>query len=425
MRTVKFLALLLVVVTIQLQAQVYTEKQTRHRFAQMTVGADYQIGFGGETKFLNASNQIENLAFPNAGNARILIGGTHFWGHADIQISIPVSGRNVGGENQEINAQSGVETAFKYFPWRIEHNKLRPYIGTAITPFYYEQDNNNLEFGNGPERGRTALPLMIGVTFNKKNHLVELGATWDYRNKQDYYISRTQTATVTTPPVYAHLSYRFMFDTTLSAEKSWESGRTAKVTKKLAEEKRLNAFFVGAGMSSAWWLGESSYNKNNRPYIPDFNTSIMLDFTAGYYLNNPDINIALLYRGYSTATRAYGTAQFLRRRSFGIEATKYVGDYHGFVPFVGPVITTESLLFREGEQGSLNQDLTDQQLAYGLTFGWDIRPNRLQTFILRTNLRWFPNLKMKVGETETVSFSNIEFNFIQLILFPSRILGKW
>ncbi|MDP5139494.1 MAG: hypothetical protein NWP83_03380 [Spirosomaceae bacterium] len=405
-------------------AQVYTEKQTRHRFAQMTLGADYQIGFGGETKFLNASNQIENLAFPNTGNPRILIGGTHFWGHADFQISIPVGGSTIESKNQEIVALSGVETSFKYFPWRIEHNKIRPYVGTAITPFFYEQDNKNMEYTDGPAVGRTALPLMAGVTFNNKNHLVEIGATWDYRNKQDYYISRNQVAKITTPPLYAHLSYRFMFDTTIGAETDWESGRTAKVTKKLGDAGKLDGIFLGAGLSSAWWLGESSYNAANRPYIPKYNTVIMPDFTAGYYFHKSDVNVALTYRDYSRFTRVYGTAQSAKRTSFGIEATKYVGDYHGFAPFIGPVLTTERLSFREGETGVLTQDISEGKLAYGVTFGWDIRPNRLQWFLLRTNLRWFPTLEMKVNETEAISFRNIEFNFIQFVFFPNRVWSK-
>lgn len=402
-------------------AQVYAEKQTRHRFAQMTLGVDYQTGFGGKTQFLNASNQLENLAFPNTGSPRILIGGTHFWGHADFQISIPAASKTIEIQNQEITAISGVETSFKYFPWRIEHNKLRPYIGTAITPYYYEQDNTDLEFGDGPERERTAVPLITGITLNNKSHLIELGLAWDYRNMQDYYISISQLGRVNTPPLYAHLSYRFMFDTTIGAETDWESGRTERVTKKLGDAGKLNGFFLGVGISSAWWLGKSSYNTNNRLYIPKYNTAVMPDFTVGYYLHNPDVNIAFTYRGYSTSTQAYGTAQSLKRKSLGIEPTKYIGDYHGFAPFIGPILTLEGLNFKEGEKRILTQNLTNNQLAYGVTLGWDIRPNRLQWFLLRTNLRWFPNLNVEVNDSEAISFRNIEFNFIQFIFFPNRV----
>lgn len=405
-------------------AQLFVEKQTRHRFAQMTLGADFQKGFGGNTQFLNKNNTIEELKLSNVASPRFLIGGTHFWGHADFQISIPLAGRTQDLSNQKIQAIGGVETSFKYFPWRIENNKVRPYLGTAITPYYYEQNNQNLEFSNGPEQGRTALPLLAGLTFNNKNHLVEVGGTLDYRNKQNYYISRTQQTQVSTPNLYAHLSYRFMFDTTIGAEKDWESGRSAKVTKKLGDEGKLSGFFVGAGLSSAWWLNASSYTTSNRPYLPKYNTVIMPDFTIGYYFHNADINVGLTHRAYKGSSRAYGTAQAVQRRSFGIEATKYLGDYHGFAPFLGPTISSERLSFKEGEKAVLVQDLSENKLSYGITFGWDIRPNRLQWFLLRTNLRWFPSLNVSVKEQESISFNNIEFNFIQFVFFPNRVWGK-
>ena len=51
-----------------------------------------------------------------------------------------------------------------------------------------------------------------------------------------------------------------MLETTLSAEKNWESGRTKEVTDILAERGRLNGLYLGAGISSAFWLNESSFS---------------------------------------------------------------------------------------------------------------------------------------------------------------------
>lgn len=265
----------------------------------------------------------------------------------------------------------------------------------------------------------------MGLTYNHKNHLIELGATWDYRNKQNYFISRTQQTTVTTSPVYAHLSYRFMLETTLEAEKDWESGRTAEITKRLADAGKLDGFFIGVGMSSAWWLNPSSHNEENHPFLPQYNTAIMPDVTVGYYFHNADINVAINHRSYKSSTTAYGVSQAVGRRSFGIEATKYFVDYHGFVTFIGPTITNERLTFSENENRNLLNDISENKVSYGVTFGWDIRPNRrLQWFLLRTNLRWFPSLEMKVNEGQAISFRNIEFNFIQFVFFPNRVWKK-
>ena len=405
-------------------SQVYTEKQTRHRFAQLNLGIDFQSSFGGSTKYIDQEGNTQSLNLNSSYSPRFLIGGTHFWGHADFYIAIPLFSSTLNKNNQEVTALRGVETVFKYYPLRIENNKIRPHIGTSLAPFYFEQRNNNFQYPSGPELNHTSFPLLGGLTFNSKNHLIELGIAWNYQNQQDYYISRTQIEKINTPPVYTTLSYRYMLETTLSAEKNWESGRTKEVTDILAERGGLNGLYLGTGISSAFWLNESRYNKANRPYIDKYSTSIMPDFTLGYYFHKPDINLAIGYRGYGASTKSYGAIQQLNRKSFLFETTKYLFDYHGFVPFVGPSISYENLSFKESFKGQKTFDMDDKKLGYGLTFGWDIRPNRIQSWILRTNLRWYPNLFLEFEPNSKVSFDNLEFNFIQLIIYPNRMIKR-
>jgi hypothetical protein len=88
------------------------------------------------------------------------------------------------------------------------------------------------------------------------------------------------------------------------------------------------------------------------------------------------------------------------------------------------MITYERLSFLEVDGQQVLHDISDAKPGYGLVFGWDIRPNRLQSWILRTNLRWFPNLNLNVGEAGSVSFDNIEFNFIQLVIYPGRFFPR-
>lgn len=402
-------------------AQVYTEKQTRHRFAQMHLGLDYQTNFGGTTIFQNAQGQFVNQDLQSLSNARFLIGGTHFWGHADFYVAIPVYAQQMTVENLELNYSTGIETVFKYYPWRIENHKVRPFIGISLAPFSFRQINNNLDFTRGAYLSRVKLPLTSGLTFNHKSHLLEVGLTYNYANEEAYYISPTEQATIETPPLFATLSYRFMFETTLSAERSWESGQTAAVTEKLASEGKLDGFFLGAGMSSVWWLGNSIYNENNRPFIPNYGISVMPEFSAGYYWHQPDVSLAVAYRGYAKGVNVYGVSQTARRRSVAIEATKTVGDYHGFAPFLGPVMSYENLSFSETAPNESSFSNRQNKLGYGLTFGWDIRPNRLMWFTLRTNLRYFPNLKFDIDNNQTINFNNVEFNFIQMVVYPGRM----
>lgn len=405
-------------------SQVYIEKQSRHRFAQMTMGFDVQSSFGGSTKFVDPNGNIQSTVLPSTYSPRFLIGGTHFWGHADFHIAIPVYFETVKKQNQEIKSFKGVETVFKYYPYRIETNKIRPYIGLSVAPFYHEQNNNNLNYPSGPELNHTSFPLLAGMTFNSKAHLFELGISWNYQNRKDYYISRNQKEKIETAPMFATLSYKFMFDTTIGAETNWESGRIEEVTKKLEQANKLNGLYVGLGLSSAFWLKKNSYNTINRPYIAKYNTSLMADFTLGYYIHKPDINLAFGYRSYGTSTDTYGAIQVLKRKSILFEVTKFLFDYHGFVPFVGPAVSYENLNFIESFEDVITYDIGKNKFAYAFTFGWDIRPTRIQSWILRTNLRWYPNLHLEIEPNSKILFDNLEFNFIQLIIYPNRIIKR-
>lgn len=403
------------------KAQLFVEKQTRHRFAQNLIGFDVQTSIGGNTFFLDTNGTVQKLDLGSTSRARIVLGGLHFWGHADFHIAIPVMFPFLESANQEIFFTSGVETAFKYYPWQLKDKKIRPYIGVSISPYYYEQDNNNFVNSEGPQLSHTSVPVMAGFTYLQKNTIIEAGINWNYANKQEYYLNRTDTRTISTPPLFASVALKFLFDTTISAEEGWESGETKKRVEQLGTEGKLSGIFVGAGLSSGWWLGQSSYNKSNRPYIGNYGISLMGDFTVGYYMHKPDLNVALNYRKYGASADVYGTKQFLKRKSIGLEVTKYFLDYHGFDPFIGPILTKESLSFKESLDGNRVHDISNESYNLGITFGWDIRPDRKQAIILRTSLRWFPKLDLEVPNDKSISFENLEFNFIQVVLFPNRL----
>jgi hypothetical protein len=404
-----------------IHAQVYIDKQTRHRFAQLNLGLDVQSSSSGSTKYIDTEGNVQSLTLNPQYRPRFIIGGTHFWGHADFYIAIPLTNPKIEKDNQTVFCYSGVETGFKFYPFRIEQHTLRPYLGVALTGYYLEQHNKNFVYGNGPELSTSAFPVLAGCTFNYKSHLFEAGMVWNYKSKQEYYISREIKTSVSTPPLYFQLGYKYMLETTLSAEKDWESGRTQKITIEKAEKKELNNFYLGLGISAVFCLQESSYNQNIRPYIYEYSGALLADFSLGYYFHKPDLNIGLSYRSYTDGTDAYGALQKAKRKSLALEGAKFLFDYHGFVPFVGPSISFEQLNFEEEFEHIQTQNVSNTQIAYGILFGWDIRPNRIQSILLRTNLRWYPKIDLNVEGGKSISFSALEFNFIQLVVYPGRM----
>lgn len=80
------------------------------------------------------------------------------------------------------------------------------------------------------------------------------------------------------------------------------------------------------------------------------------------------------------------------------------------MPFLGPHLSYERLSVR----GTVRGDAV--LWRPGVTFGWDIRPDRLQSMILRTNLRYTPKLELIVTDGRQVALDQLEINFIQFVI---------
>ena len=104
-------------------AQSFVEKQTRHRFAQNNVGVDFQTSVGGNTFVVNSNGGFDKLDLGSTTRARIIIGGLHFWGHADFYIAIPVMFPRFNSGDQEIFFTSGVETALQILPLAVKEQQ--------------------------------------------------------------------------------------------------------------------------------------------------------------------------------------------------------------------------------------------------------------------------------------------------------------
>lgn len=382
-----------------LPAQPYTGgRHTRHRFAQLTVGIDGRAllpaGPKGTTGY----------------ETRAIIGGTHFWGHADFYIAIPTL-------SSSSNTRTGAETGMRLYPWAIKSGGLRPYAGIGIAPITYQQ-------GAGTRLTRLRTPLYAGLTYCAGRHQLTADAGWNYNNRILYYTSTTQSTQRALQSLMLGVGYKWMLETTLSAEKNWLSGRTKKLTDTLARRRRLNGFTLAAGPSSLFYTKPSAYT-GSYPYLDNLKvTAVFADLGIGYYWHRPDVQLNVAYRGYADVLKAYGHTLSVSRRSLAVECYKFLADYHGFVPFAGAAISHEWLSVTESLPGASATHHGPKLLSPGVTFGWDIRPDRLQSFYLRTNLRYFPGLDVAMPTGQAISLSGLEVNFIQLVVFPGRMFGK-
>ncbi len=405
------LLLVLLAYKQSIQAQVYVDgAKTRHRFAQMHVGLELKtFPFQGQNQSQTAHGQWAESNFTGPSEAKILMGGTHFWGHADFYIAFLVLRM---GNNQ---FSCGVETAARIYPWAIRKNKIRPFAGFGHMPIRFKQDE-------GANAVRQKLYLTAGLSFQKGNHLFDLNTGYMTRPSLEYFYSTNYKAATQLPSVWAGISYRYLFDTTISAEDNWQSGRTKIVTDTLAARNQLNGFTIAIGPSVAFHLNRSDRMKNEFAYLDRPGTSqVFADMGLGYYWHKPDLQVNLAYRSTRFGQKAFDYSQSLRRRSLGLESYIFFADYHGFAPFAGVAAGYEWLNVSEKSNGKEVAAAQYRGIKPGLVFGWDIRPNRIQSFYLRTNLRWFPNLKVNMPDGGQVNLDQLEVNFIQLVVFPGRM----
>ncbi len=394
----------------EISAQPYINSpKTRHRFAQLLIGLESRYVAGTETLITERDsngNKVERNLNSSTSN-RIVIGGTHFWGKSDFFIAIPFF-----GSGSKVYAESA-ETGLRYYPLPVKFNAFRLFIGTSWQVFSFR-------YKNACELKGSRINLSGGITYAFEKYLLNLNTGYTLPRKFDYYSDKLHSDRLKLPTYHVSLGLKWMLETTLSAEKSFLNGKSKYLSDSLGKHGELNGLTLAAGPSSAFFTRSASHNKD-RPWLgKHYNCSVFPEFSIGYYLHKPDLQFNLVYRNIVSRQSAFGVEQISTRKAFSLEGFKFFADYHGFAAFAGPVISYDMMVLSEHQ---LNQTGTSNiwRLNPGICFGWDIRPNRLQAFYLRTALRYFPCIKLKNKSGGIFRFDMLEFNFIQLVIFPSRL----
>ncbi|HLR31432.1 MAG TPA: hypothetical protein VK074_03015 [Fodinibius sp.] len=367
----------------------------------------------------NTNTDVRTYPIGSRVHPRILIGGTHFWGHADFFVTFPIT---TFRQSQELETwyNPGVETGALIYPWRLQQGALRPYVGASWSIINYRQTVSGER--RGPDLHRSRVSLKGGFGWQNKTGLWEMGISWLPSRSFRYPLSRNHFETVTLPRWSFRLSYKYLFDTTDRYEGEASRGRISSRIQKYRDAGKLNTFSVAVGYSGAYTLSPSSHNDQQHPYLDNpANAKPFPDISAGYYFYKPDASIRLSWRSIRQSQEAFGIEQNLFRRSFALDFLKFLGDYHGFVPFIGPFVSKEYLRTKELDQGRQLLNTSHNGWTAGIVFGWDIRPIRTPGLIFRTNLRYTPNLSLKTEDEQKIRFNQLEFNFIQLVVYPERL----
>ena len=151
-------------------------------------------------------------------------------------------------------------------------------------------------------------------------------------------------------------------------------------------------------------------------------TAVVPHLAAAYYHFPWDAELRLAYRTFESEARAYGAA--LEARQQGL--------------FLRPSVLRHRLLRlrplrrrrrrirpvrRHRPGGGPRLAVRASGPILSLPFGWDIRSNPASAWLLRTNLRWVPRAGVDLPGTR-VDLGGLEFDFMQLVVFPERIFRR-
>ncbi len=402
--------------TDSIYSREYLDRSTR--FAWLTLGGDLLTFTGGQTEYLQ--NDIRRSTdFGPTLIPRLTIGGIHFWGHADFYVTFPLSFltyQSVPEAFSEFSYRQTVETGARVYPLKLKPGRISPFTGISFRRLSFSQEVEGADFPNGaPTYGKFIAPLQFGLTFATENTLLTASAYYQFQDRINYHIAPDQTGDVRLDPVSFQLSFLKYWDTDRSARQA-EGVRQLNLKHQVLErENRLSTWYYGLGPSAGLQLSRSGLLRRDFPYLyDDYWVGLAPDLTFGRYFYRPDLNVGLSYRTFGGELTGFDAEVGLRRHSVMLESAKYLFNWLGFAPFAGLTASVENL--RVTVNGELHQETKP---ALGFILGWDIRVTHTGSSLLRTNLRWTPDLHLRV-DGERMMFDQLELNFIQWVHFIGR-----
>jgi hypothetical protein len=395
-----------------LYTTAYMAKSTS--FASTTFGVDLLQLSGASTTQNNATLNLPGKTMP-----RLNIGATHFWGYADLYVTFPLGlslGKKADGLSSYKYSES-VESGFKIYPYPMRPGRLTPYVGMSFQPISFQYSKSDTYQYGGAKYTQFISPVHVGLTYMTNKFMYNLGVRYNWRNKFEYYDSPSTITMAEINPVNINVSvFRYIdSDKSLSTEQAVSQLNIKHYL--LDKNDKLNAWFWAVGPSAALQMSKSPYLKNKLPYMYNdmTNSLVFPEVTFGRYFYKNDFNVSASLRHITWTQKGFDTKLKHNRTSLAIEGYKFLFDYHGFVPFVGPSIMVDRLSVDVNKVNQANEI----KPVLGIVFGWDIRVTNTGTSLLRTNLRWAPGNHLDI-KGDKVMFDHLEFNFIQYVKFLGR-----
>ena len=387
----------------------------RHKFAKTYFGiSNYFSTNLTSGSFIDTNQNTEPFERNGFVSPAINIGATHFWGYADLYVSINTTNINFNEGLIKNDFRLGTFTGLRVYPSASKENTIRPYIGYKFSPFRYKQKNiQGQEFKF--TQVKSVLDVGLGIQLPNFYVTIEYGKV--VNPEFNSFLSRTVTNPDRFPSNIFQLGLNYTIETTKKASK-----QPNKLANALFSKSNNWGLFFALGPSSSFPVVSSDHIVKAYPFLDDKSFPIIFpDASIGYHFLKLDLITAFSFRPINQKRKAYAFEQTIKRRSMNLEAYKFLFDFHGFVPYLGIGLGFEKIKLTEIDNSVIVVSKLENKLSPSLVFGWDIRPSvKGDWWILRTNLRYFPFLYLE-NSAGNLSLQHLEFNFIQFVLYPQKL----
>jgi hypothetical protein len=387
--------------------------------------------------FPSSTGGFQRLAAPRLGQQDLYIGALHFFGHADIFVSFPLGSFSATAfDDRSLSLAYSVAAGAKLYPSALRPRTLRPYVSTGLMQRTFEITDGSHVDANVGHLSQAVVPLGAGVAWRTSSGLVA--------DAQVQYVPGSATARngiVARPldePKEPQVSERidlsgFRFvagvkwgrDLGATSAAGYREAK-ARTLQRRIDDGSISGVNVAIGPSTRLFNNSSTYFSDRRPYLREqYDTGLFPHVSLGYYMFKKDAEIRLAYRRIDAHATAFGAHLETRQSGLFLEALKFFDlDFYGFVPFAGAGLGYGELRATDNASGS-SVSGRDPAWMLSIPFGWDIRPNPASAWVLRTNLRWVPRARVDFPRSRVeLDMGGLEFDFIQFVLFPERLLKR-
>lgn len=365
-------------------------------------------------------------------SAGLTIGALHFFGHADLFVTIPVAAFTTQrADGRDASLLYAAATGVRVYPWALRAGAVRPFVTTALEARRWRVAHGPDVTQNPGESVRVRVPVGGGLSWRTRQGLtfdaqlayvrdttavpIQVFATPSTRAEQTF-----ATRSVSLSGVRATAGLKWSHGLSPSAQSDFRAAVGRRLQGQ-ATRGVLTTFNLAAGPSARIAAPRSSYIDERRPYLRDrLRDAGFVQSSIGYYDFAHDAEVRIAFRTFGSRADAFGVDLKTRHTSVFAEGLKFFdAGYHGFVPFVGAGVGASRLTAQE-TVSAITGGSHRWAVVPSIVTGWDIRPDPGSPVVLRTNIRWVPRARLAMPSGHALDLGGVEYDFIQVVIFPKR-----